>query len=186
MSLLALDSRWRRLHDPDYVCPRSGRSFGGLMDIGFDAPDCWPHAPWQGETVAVGEDVLTADLCRCEGMSFVHGLAPLPIKGSDEVFLFGVWASVSDTDFKAYVADMENTGERFVHCAAWLMNDLPLFESDAPLACDLIAGATAQDRPHLRAQMGPLAEAQTDGISFDALLDIYAASGEDIRPYLAG
>lgn len=39
-------------------------------------------------------------------------------------------------------------------------------------------------RPTLFAQDGALKEAQDNGIWIDALLDVYAASGQDIRPHL--
>ncbi|GAA6180991.1 hypothetical protein NBRC116594_24290 [Shimia sp. NS0008-38b] len=189
MSLLALDSRWRRLNDETYACPCCGRSFGGLIDIGFGHPDAWPHGdlqPTAGATLNVGADQLSADLCRCDGLYFIHCVLPIPIRGSEETFLFGVWASVTEDDFMSYVADA--TGERpgFQGCAGWLMNDLPRFENAEPLACGLKAPETASERPTLIAQDGPLARAQAEGISFDHLLDIYAASGEDIRPHLNG
>ena len=65
-----------------------------------------------------------------------------------------------------------------------LCNDLPLFETEDPIACDLIPDPDPHLRPGLKAHDGPLAEAQNSGISFDDLLDIYAACGQDIRPHL--
>lgn len=187
MNLLALDSRWQRFNDPDYACKCCGRSFGGIVDIGFGQPDCWPHGEMKdGDTLTVGGDVLTADLCVVVELRFLHCVLPLPIRGSDEVFLFGVWASVTKDQFKAYVLDATGEAPGFDGCDAWLMNDLPLFECDEPMACALKPAESAAERPHLTAKNGPLAQAQAEGISFDQLLDIYAASGEDLRPHLLG
>ncbi|MBO9477777.1 DUF2199 domain-containing protein [Shimia sp. R11_0] len=189
MSLLALDSRWRRLNDESYACPCCGRSFGGIVDIGFDHPDCWTHEALtenDTETVTVDADFLTPDLCRFEGLHFVHAVLPLPVRGSTDTFFFGVWASVAEADFKAYVQDATSEAPGFEGCAAWLMNDLPGFETTQALSCHLTAPETPVERPRLMVQDGPLAQAQAEGISFDHLLDIYAASGTDIRPHLMG
>ncbi len=187
MNLLALDSRWQRLNDPDYACKCCGRSFGGIVDMGFGQPDCWPHDTLNSrDTLAVGDDLLTADLCVFEDLRFVHCVVRLPIRGSDEVFLFGAWASLAVEDFKAYALDATGEETGFAGAAAWLMNDLPLFENDELIACDLKPAESGGERPHLTAQSGTLAQAQADGISFDQLLEIYAACGEDLRPHLMG
>ena len=187
MNLLALDSRWQRLNDPSYACKCCGRNFGGIVDMGFDQPDCWPHGALpDGDTLTVGDDVLTADLCVFEDLRFIHCVLPLPIRGSDEVFLFGVWASVAVEDFKAYVLDATGEGAGFSGAAAWLMNDLPLFESEEPIECSLKPAESDAERPRLLATSGPLVQAQAEGISFDQLLDIYAACGEELRPHLLG
>ncbi|GAA6162737.1 hypothetical protein NBRC116590_04410 [Pelagimonas sp. KU-00592-HH] len=186
MNLLALDARWRRLHDETRVCPQSGRRFNGIFDIGYDHPDSWPHgdlAEAGAPDLQVGEDRLSSDLCRIDEDRFLKCVLPLPIRGSDEVFFFGPWASVPPDTFYAYIDEATGAADGFEGGEAWLMNDLPGFESEDPIACALQPGDAGQ-RPVLIALSGPLAEAQENGISFDQLLDIYAASGDDIRPFL--
>lgn len=187
MSLLALDSRWRRFNDESRTCPCCGQSFNGIFDIGFDHPDTWPHEALRdsGETeLQVGEDRLSADLCRVDEHRFIRCVLPLPLRGSDEHFCFGAWASVKPENFYRYIDDAVGEAEEFEGCFAWLMNDLPGYESEDPIACDLVPGHEGQ-RPTLKVHAGPLADAQKEGITFDQLLDIYAASGNDIRPHLA-
>ncbi|MEC3861685.1 DUF2199 domain-containing protein [Mesobacterium sp. TK19101] len=185
MNLLPLDARWRRFNDETRTCPCCGRSFNGIFDIGLDHPDCWPHGDRQAtgrDILDAGEDRLSADLCRWEQHRFICCVLPLPIRGSDEVFHFAVWASVTPENFYRYI-DFCNGDAGFDGCFAWLMNDLPGFETEEPIACDLTPGTVAE-RPTLTAHDGPLAKAQHVGISFDDLLDIYAACGQDIRPHL--
>ncbi len=187
MSLLALDARWRRLHDENRRCPCCAKQFNGIFDIGYDHPDSWPHASLSDspcDTVQVGQDKLSADLCRHAEHRFILCVLPLPVRGSDEVFNFGPWASVHPDTFYAYLEDATGETPGFKGGEAWLMNDLPGFESEEPIACNLRPGPEGQ-RPRLCAQEGPLARAQSDGISFDQLLDIYGATGSDIRPHLA-
>lgn len=183
MNILDLDVRWRRLNDPDWVSPGSGRTFSGVFDIGFDHPDAWPYGPaLEGTELQVGEDKLGSDLCRVGEARFIRCLLPLPILGSDEVFHFGTWAAVAPTDFYTYLDACFGEAE-FDGCPALLANLLPDFETDGDLPCILTPGPDGE-RPRLMAQDGPLLTAQESGISFDRLLDIYAASGQDIRPHL--
>lgn len=188
MNLLDLDARWRRFHDADRACPCCGQTFSGIFDIGFDHPDGWPHdarADSGQDVLQIGADKLSADLCRWDDHRFIRCTLPLPIRGSDEVFHFGVWASVHPDRFDDYVnAWQSDDWSGFPGCFAWLMNALPGFDVDDPIAGDLRPGDDGQ-RPTLHAHDGPLAKAQEDGISFDDLLDIYDATGNDIRPHLA-
>lgn len=185
MSLLDLDARWQRFTDETRNCPCCGRSFNGVFDIGLDHPDCWPHGDRRErglDLLEVGADKLTADLCRWQEHRFICCVLPLPIRGSDERFHFAVWASVTPEHFYRYI-DLCNGDATFEGCRAWLMNDLPGFESEDPIACALTPGS-ATERPTLTAQDGPVATAQANGIGFDDLLDIYAACGQDVRPHL--
>lgn len=186
MNLLDLDARWKRFNDENRACPCCGQRFSGIFDIGYDHPDIWPHGDLaeSGQTdFQVGEDRLTAELCKVDDHRFIRCVLPLPVRGSDEVFFFGPWASVTPETFFAYIDTATDPSKDFAGGAAWLMNDLPGFETSDVIACDLVSGAGGE-RPSLMAQSGPLAEAQKTGISFDQLLDIYAASGTDIRPHL--
>lgn len=186
MSLLALDARWRRLHDETRACPCCGRRFSGLIDFAFAMPDAWPHdAPTpKAPEVVVGEDRLSADLCRLDQDRFLCAILSLPVRGSDEAVHFALWTAVAPDLFYAYLDAASGTGPDFAGGTGWLMNDLPGFESDEPLACTLRPGAPGE-RPQIALTDGPLAGLQQDGISFDALLDLYAALGNDIRPHLA-
>lgn len=187
MSLLDLDARWRRFHDRDRRCPCCGQQFFGVFDIGFDHPEGWPHAARADsgqEVIEAGQDQLGADLCRIGDQRFIHAILTLPIRGSEELFHYGVWTGVHPDDFRRYVlAWQSDDWSGFSQCPGWLMNVLPGFESNEPHTCELRQDDPAT-RPRLLVQDGPLAVAQEKGISFDELLDIYAASGLDIRPHL--
>lgn len=183
MTLLALDSRWRRFNDETRACPCCGQTFGGIFDLGYDHPDAWPHGPRDGgETVTLGSDRLGAHLCSFSGRYFLRCVLALPIKGAGDSFSFGPWAEVSLDTFETYLKSAE--GPAFAQTEGLLANALPLFEADAQTPITL-AVTTADRCPEIKPHPGgALADAQTNGISFDDLLDIYAASGQDIRPHL--
>ncbi|QOL80604.1 DUF2199 domain-containing protein [Pseudooceanicola spongiae] len=187
MNLLSLDARWRRLNDPDFVSQIDGRSFSGLIDLGFDAPDAWPFGPLLeggADVLEAGEDRLSPELCRLGEDRFLHAVLPIPVRGSDEVFFFAPWVQVAPTDFYAYIDSLTEGGPAFEGCEGLIANALPGFEDDDAIACRLVPGGTGE-RPVAQIQTDPLAQTQTDGISFDDLLDLYAAAGDDIRPHLA-
>lgn len=186
MNLLSLDARWRRLNDPDFVSQIDGRTFSGLIDLGFDAPDAWPFGPLLEGGDAVlesGEDRLSPELCRLGDDRYLHCVLPIPVRGSDDVFFFAPWVQIAPGDFYAYIDSLAPDGPAFQGCEGLIANLLPGFEDD-PLACRLAPGGPGE-RPSVLALSDPLAQTQSQGISFDDLLDIYAAAGDDIRPHLA-
>lgn len=184
MSLLALDSRWRRFNDPDRRCPCCGRRFSGIFDIGFAAPDAWPHPPRADQSdLVVGTDRLTSEFCRIGQSYFLRGVMVFPLRGTDEGFSFGPWAEVSKPVFDACLDAIANPDHAFPPAEGLLANELPGFAEAFGTVLNLGLPDPAQ-RPLLRALDGPLSSAQADGLTFDSLLDIYADFGDDLRPHL--
>lgn len=184
------DPRWKKFCDPDYRCPCCRKSFGGVFDIAFDHPDTWPHgnrAESGKNAIGVGDDRLGSDLCTIGTDRFIRGTLRLPIIGTDQVFAYGVWGSVNEGNYVKYVKDYNGESDpAFEGCFAWLCNMLPTWGMTEALPCDLILGPLGQ-RPAIwvHEESGhPLAQAQQDGISFDQLLDLYEASGQDVRSHL--
>ncbi|WP_417208298.1 DUF2199 domain-containing protein [Antarctobacter sp.] len=184
MNILDLDARWRRFNDDTRSCPCCGRAFSGIFDIGFDAPDDWAYGPRIGdEDLEVAEDRLGAEFCRIAGRYFLRCVVTLPLRGSDDVFSFGPWVEVPEPVFRAYLATIDEATAPFPPAEGLLANTLPQFEEALGTAVTLTLPDPAQ-RPQVTATEGPLAEAQAQGLSFDDLLDLYAAFGDDIRPHL--
>ncbi|MEM9708115.1 MAG: DUF2199 domain-containing protein [Pseudomonadota bacterium] len=185
---LADDPRWQRFNDPETPCACCGRQFSGIFDIGFDHPDPWPHGnrAAAGKTVLeVGEDRLSSDICLLGEHRFLRAVLPIRVIGADEEFAFGPWCLVEEADFIAYAQSLAGAEEMFEGCEGWVMNRLPGVGMEGFLPCDLQAAPDPSDRPSIRMRPGSdLAEYQVSGISFDGLLDIYAAAGQDLRPHL--
>ncbi|QPM89309.1 DUF2199 domain-containing protein [Pseudooceanicola algae] len=190
MSLLSLDARWRRFNDPDFRSPIDGRAFSGLYDLGFDAPDAWPHGPRPADQplLEAGADRLSAELCRIGEARYLRAVIALPLRGTGEILYLAPWVQVAPADFYAWIESTGQDGatphDRGPEAIEGLLaNALPGFPEDEGTALRLMpAGA---ERPRATALAGPLSEAITDGISFDDLLDLYAAAGDDIRPHIS-
>lgn len=186
---LATDRRWQRLTDTDYRCPCCGLVVQGVLDVGYDHPDVWPHVSYRRNggtvTVTVGQDTLTSDLCSIGNRFYVRGLLAVPIRGTDATFAFGPWAEVSSPTLKAYRAAFGTAEEAALGaCRGHLANVLPGFSDGAglPLMIRFLGGP---DRPQFTiTKLSHLAASQRDGIGLDDLLDIYATFGHDLRPHL--
>ncbi len=182
------DPRWQRFANADFRCPCCGASYGGIFDIGYDHPDIWTHGNLRDsgqEVLGAGEDLLTYDLCHFDGNFFVRCTLPIPVIGTGESFAYGAWGSVSEATFRQYCETYDDeTG--FEGGFSWLSNSLPGWDAGDPLPCNLRPGAAGK-RPVLYVQEESghsLAEAQRIGITFDRLLDLYEASGTNVRKHL--
>lgn len=188
---LVCDPRWQRLTDATFRCACCGESLPGLFDIGYDHPDPWPHGLLRdsAQTVLrIGGDALDADLCTLGDDRFIKGLVELPLTRSDQIFAFGVWVSLHPDNFTSYTDAFGTDGEASIGpCFGWLCNDLPLYGIGEPLETTVrFRGGTRRPSIHVQDTRNDLARDQTEGITLDRLLDIYAAAGTDLRPHLEG
>ena len=180
------DPRWPRLLDPGYRCPCCGIASPGLIDLGFDHPDVWPHGSLKesGEVLMeAGRDRLTADLCRYGDSYFIRCILPVPILGHDGYFCFGPWAMVAREHFEAHAEFTLPPFPPFAGCEAVLANALPGTNPREPVPC-LLTTADPQDRPALFPHGGPLRDAQQTGLTLDTILALYATTGTDLRGHL--
>ncbi|MDG1471701.1 MAG: DUF2199 domain-containing protein [Ascidiaceihabitans sp.] len=183
------DPRWRAFNDNSTACACCAETFNGIFDRGYDHPDHWIHANRTEsgkDSLSFGDDWLNANLCAVGEQRFVRGVLDLPVKGSDIPFGFGVWCSLKPENYDAYAAIIHTDNNTSLGSFfGWMSNSLPYYDTEAPLACDVVF----QDggvRPLIKVHddTHPLGHDQVNGITFDTLLDIYAAAGRDIRPHL--
>src|SRR3989442_11018876 len=81
-----------------FVCQVCGKKHAGLpLDRVFDSPTYWQQIP-EAERSRRGR--INSDFCEIDDEDFfIRGLIEIPIIGSDEVFMWGVWVSLSQTNF---------------------------------------------------------------------------------------
>lgn len=189
---LLQDPRWRRLHDRNWTCPCCGDAHGGIFDIAFARPDPYSgdesqeHNSAVPDALATGRDILAEDFCVMGPHRFIRCVLPIPIIGSNEQFAFGVWGSTKPENFEHYLenfdaGDFEGTSPFF----SWLMNRLPGASNDPVKASQYPQSDRQRPKLVIQDESHPYYLAQRDGVSFDALLDIYAQCGHDMRPYLS-
>jgi hypothetical protein len=118
---------------------------------------------------------LTTDTCVIDDKDFfVRVCLPIPIRESENEFVWGVWVSLSERNFRRYVdmfkADPPNgEGPYF----GWLCNNLPGYPETLSLKTDVHLQKGGQ-RPRIKVEPTdhPLAVHQRDGIPLDDLLTI--------------
>ncbi|MGW9211080.1 DUF2199 domain-containing protein [Embleya sp. NPDC055664] len=125
-----------------------------------DAPDC----------------LLSSDQCVINGQHYlVKGLVEIPVIGSDEVFSWGVWASLSRESF-VRMADLWDTPGREAETPyfGWLSTDLPLYSPSTVNLKTHVHSRPVGDRPFIELEPTdhPLAVEQRTGITPDRVREI--------------
>lgn len=160
-----------------YRCGQCGKIHCGLPDITFDAPSYYYFIP---PAERARRCHLTADTCVVDQKSFfIRAVLEVPIRGFDERFGWGVWCSVSETDFRTYEETFDLARQsRFGPFFGWFANRLPGYDDTLNLICGLIlqdAGA----RPNMRVEPGShrLSLEQRDGMAFDNAMKLASRAG---------
>jgi hypothetical protein len=185
------DLRWRRLQRHGAMCPSCGEVHRGLLDLASDEPAFWPdRASTPEPNAALGDrtHVLTHDFCVIDGTDyFIRCVLYLPIEGGEGVqFGYGVWSSLSATNFAAYrdtfhADDQGKQGPWF----GYFSSSLKGYPRTVGLKCQVHPRDGGQ-RPWLELEPTdhPLAVEQRDGITLDRIFEIFALNGHDLRPTL--
>ena len=166
-----------------FTCSVCGETHDGFPALAFIDPDHWSML--SDEQRAQGE--CDADLCMTpDGHYFVRCVLALPINDGPEGSLeYGVWSSLSETNFKRYIAsfqdhDQSKLGVMF----GWLSNEIPgELAGSGSLKCNVLPQDDRR-RPliELQASDHPLARGQREGISFEQAQRLYHAHMKRWRP----
>ncbi len=167
----------RDLSNHGFGCAVCGETHSGLMDLGCDAPDVYQSA---GEDERETQFAKTDDLCVWKDEHFfVRCVLPIPIHGLDQFFAYGVWSSLSKTNFELYRDHWDHPArDGLGPWFGWLSNALKSHPGALNLPCRVHPQDDGQ-RPLLEIEPGdhPLAAEQRDGITVERLMEVYAANG---------
>src|SRR5258708_7318597 len=105
-----------------WTCTCCGKSFDTLpMDYAFRGPDNWFALPEAERATRVK---LSSDVCIIDDAEFyVRGCIEIPVTDRADVFVFGVWVSVSKESFR-YIHEKWDAliGDDEPPLFAWLCN----------------------------------------------------------------
>jgi hypothetical protein len=186
MSDLDSDPRWLRLKDPHFS---AGAFRGGVFELDIDRPADWTG----GEPVGGNDDFdpknfLSADYCIMgDQRYFLRGVIELLISGSGgSIFAHGGWVEVSRASFDGYLRGQDPGAPQPQPIPGAFANRLPGLQTTLREPCRLVP-REGDLRPQILFdnRFHPIGAAQANGLSLDALLDIYAGAGLDLRPALA-
>jgi hypothetical protein len=164
------------LQDFTFECRCCGEPHRGLSDLSHADP-----APYRWATDEESEQFqLSSDLCRnnATGDCFVRGVLPIPIIGTDAVFTYGVWSSLSEENFQTYVQTWDEDQGKLSSWFGWFSSALNGYPKTMKLKVQVHPQPNGK-RPifELEATDHPLAVEQYEGITTDRLLEIYGANG---------
>lgn len=176
------DKRWDWLRQRTWRCATCSQSHQGIFDLGAASP-----AQWNGPEVPLpnaefnGSDCLTDDFCVIDAQHyFVRCVLELPLlgAGADERFAFGIWSTLAEKNLRIY-QDTFDDGQQgeLGPWFGWFSNRLAPYPDTLNLKCR-VHPRDGRRRPLIELEPGsehPLAKQSREGISYDRLLEIYAA-----------
>ncbi|MGW2424239.1 DUF2199 domain-containing protein [Streptomyces sp. NPDC001709] len=151
------------------------------MNYSAEAPAVWDPA-----FAGADDCMLSSDQCVIRRQHyFVKGLIEIPVIGSDVVFSWGVWVSLSRENFSQAVDLWDRPGrEAEKPYFGWLTTDLPVYSTTTLNLKTHVHTRPVGERPcvELEPTDHPLAVEQRMGITLDRVREIAAAvlhSGDD-------
>jgi hypothetical protein len=153
-----------------FTCAQCGEEHEGAPSVAFNSPHYYFQSPGaeQDDTTWVNDD-----FCIIEGRDrFIRCTLEIPIQGSDEGFLWGVWLSVSEINFENYRKHFMDDGYR-ARYVGWISNVLPCY----PNTLEVVGAAVLQpsnQRPviELEPTDHPLYDDYRNSVSWERAIDI--------------
>jgi hypothetical protein len=158
-----------------FVCSTCGRWHAGLpLDWAFNAPIYWQQIP-EGERSQRGH--LSDDFCVIDDRDFfVRGVLAIPIIGSKELFMWGVWVTLSQPHFDR-MQKLWNDPQIIEEPPyfGWLSNNIPIYPNTLNLKTHVYS-KNVKHRPFVELEQTDhrLAVEQRTGITYKRVEEIVA------------
>ena len=168
--------------DLGYTCSCCGAHHAQLpMAYGFEAPDLWDTS-FEGRS----DSLLSSDQCVIQDQAyFVKGLIEIPVIDSDQVFAWGVWASLSRQNYRR-AAELWEAPERDREPPyfGWLSTELAIYSPATTNLKTNLHTRPVGERPFVELEPTdhPLAVEQRTGIGLDrvrAIAEAFRHADED-------
>jgi len=149
-----------------WTCKCCGKQRSGLpLDFFSVAPNPWMSVP-EDQRSSSGNK-LDENLCMIGNKDFfVRGCVEIPIVGQDERFVWGVWVSLSESNFKRVLDLWSSNVEHEPPMFGWLCNNVTPYPPTAGLKTNLhLRNDNQRPKIVLEPTEHPLAMDQRNGIS---------------------
>lgn len=161
---------------PGFHCTTCGKWHQELpLNLAFHEPEYVVRLNAQERARCVtgqaGTDFRVLHLAEGETNYFIRGVLELPIRGTDTVFAYGVWASLSPASFKRAVRaynDNTSAGPFF----GWISNRLPGYPDTLALKSEVSVRQTLKSTILLEPTDHPLSKEQHEGITMERVHEI--------------
>lgn len=146
-----------------FACQTCGKLHEGSPSVGFGRPYYW-RAEYDDDP----RSRLSNDLCVIEERDyFIRCILEVPIHGVEEGFLWGVWITQSEANFKRYLETFDDTPER--ETFGYFANRLPDYPDTLSLHTTVHWKSGGRQRPwvEIRESDHPLYRDWSEGISWE-------------------
>jgi len=152
--------------DSSFVCHICNQSHEGIpLSFGADYPDMYANMPDAEHSTRA---LITSDQCIIDDTwFFVRGCLEIPIIETEEVFLWGLWASIKEEVFDELSESWEQEGResRQGPFKGRLANSLSVYPDTLNLKLRLIVQPVGQRPLFVLEEEHPLTMAQRSGMS---------------------
>lgn len=161
-----------------WICATCGKSHEDIpLSFAADFPDNYAYMP---EDERKHRAIANADQCVIDGKEFyVRGCLEIALHDSKEIFLWGLWASVSRECFSEMIDCREERGREKHHGPfnGWLGNSLKVYSPETFNLRLSIKLSPVGERPLfiVEAPEHPLGIAQRNGMSNEQVQDLLSA-----------
>jgi hypothetical protein len=101
------------MQDRSFCCSTCGQEHAGLpLSFAADYPDSYANLSTEARELRA---VVSSDQCIIDQQEFyIRGCLEIPVVGTSEVFMWGLWARVHETDFDEISDHWEREGREAV------------------------------------------------------------------------
>ena len=156
-----------------FTCSRCGQVHEGSPSFGYSSPHQYDELNDEEKSKIAS---LSEDFCEIRHPDqtdrFIRVVLEVPINGVEEPFLWGVWVSLSETNFEKYRENFKNETYEDSYFG-WFCNRLPYYPNTLSLKSRAIVKPGKQ-RPKLELEPTdhPLAEDCQNGIAWEKVVEI--------------
>ena len=156
-----------------YICKTCGkRHEGPPLSYGSEAPAVWYDIP---ENERAERALISSDHCEIDNkFFFVIGNIEIPIVGTNQVFSWSVWVSLSDKNYRKILESWNIAGrEREPAYFGWLSTSLPAYPETLNLKT-MVHTRPVGERPYIEIEPTNhlLAIEQRNGITWERVQEI--------------
>jgi hypothetical protein len=158
-----------------FKCAGCGEWHEGMPSLASDAPLYYYGIP---EEDRAARCELTADICIVDGeFFFARGCIEIPVQGESEPFVWGVWVSLSRSNFGKFQASLDmQKRSQLGPFFGWLSASFLVYPDTENLKTRLhLRDDGVRPFVELEPTDHPLAVEQRSGISVQRVAQIYAA-----------
>ncbi len=158
-----------------WTCECCGKQYNSLpFAYALDEPDPWRAIP---EAERTQRGILGSDQCVIDATEYcIRGRIEIPVIGSKDMFIWGVWASISKASYDR-IGELWDVQirEHELPISGELCSDIPIYPPTGRLRCKLYL-QNAGRRPSIKIEPAdhPLAIEQRNGITIERVKQIAA------------